>query len=278
MEIKSTSKINIGLHVHDKRSDGFHNISTLFQEINLCDTIKIIEDKNFSCITNCSTIIEKDNFGTKAFNIMKTQYSDIPNVRISITKTIPTNAGLGGGSSNGTAVLMGLNHLFKLNLSKQKLSEMASKVSSDSAFFVSGGLQFGTQRGEKLDVIQNIKIPKHILLVHPGIEISTKEAFSHLKNYLLNENMDINLSQLLRELNNYTFNSKLFKNDFEMYVFETHPEIGAIKLKILDFGAKYASLSGTGSTVFGIFSSKKDLLKAQSFFSPQYSTYYVNPI
>ena len=278
MEIKSTSKINIGLHVHDKRSDGFHNISTLFQEINLCDTIKIVEDKNFSCTTNCGTIIEKDNFGTKAFNIMKTQYSDIPNVRISITKTIPTNAGLGGGSSNGTSVLMGLNHLFKLNLSKQKLSEMASKVSSDSAFFVSGGLQFGTQRGEKLDVIQNIKIPKHILLVHPGIEISTKEAFSHLKNYLLNENMDINLSQLLRELNSYNFNSKLFKNDFEMYVFETHPEIGAIKLKILDFGAKYASLSGTGSTVFGIFSSKKDVLKAQSFFSPQYSTYYVNPI
>jgi len=278
MEIKSTSKINIGLHVHDKRSDGFHNISTLFQEINLCDTIKIVEDKNFSCTTNCGTIIEKDNFGTKAFNIMKTQYSDIPNVRISITKTIPTNAGLGGGSSNGTAVLMGLNHLFKLNLSKQKLSEMASKVSSDSAFFVSGGLQFGTQRGEKLDVIQNIKIPKHILLVHPGIKISTKEAFSHLKNHLLNENMDINLSQLLKELNNYTFNSRLFKNDFEMYVFETHPEIGAIKLKILDFGAKYASLSGTGSTVFGIFSSKKDLLKAQSFFSPQYSTYYVNPI
>ena len=153
MEIKSTSKINIGLHVHDKRSDGFHNISTLFQEINLCDTIKIVEDKNFSCTTNCGTIIEKDNFGTKAFNIMKTQYSDIPNVRISITKTIPTNAGLGGGSSNGTAVLMGLNHLFKLNLSKQKLSEMASKVSSDSAFFVSGGLQFGTQRGEKLDAV-----------------------------------------------------------------------------------------------------------------------------
>ena len=93
-----------------------------------------------------------------------------------------------------------------------------------------------------------------------------------------NEDMDINLSKLLRELNNYTFDSKLFKNDFEMYVFETHPEIGAIKLRILDFGAKYASLSGTGSTVFGIFSSKKDLLEAQSFFSPQYSTYCVNPI
>jgi len=278
MEIKSTSKINIGLHVHNKRSDGFHNISTLFQEIDLCDTIKMIEDKKFSCTTDCGTIMEKDNFGTKAFNIMKAQHPNIPNVRISIKKTVPANAGLGGGSSNGTAVLVGLNNLFKLKLSNQKLYEMASEISSDSAFFVNGGLQFGSQRGEVLDVIQNIKIPKHILLVHPGIKISTKEAFGHLKNHLLNENMDINLSQLLRELNNYSFNSKLFKNDFEMYVFETHPEIGAIKLKILDFGAIYASLSGTGSTVFGIFSSKKDLFKAKSFFSPQYSTYYVNPM
>ena len=86
------------------------------------------------------------------------------------------------------------------------------------------------------------------------------------------------MSELSEELKNNNFDSKLFKNDFEMYVFETHPEIGAIKLKILDLGAKYASLSGTGSTVFGIFSSKKDVLQAQSFLSRQYSTYYVNPI
>ena len=143
--------------------------------------------------------------------------------------------------------------------------------------FVNGGLQFGTHRGEKLDVIHNIKIPKHILLVYPGIKISTQKAFSHLKNHLLNENMDVNLSKLLRELNNYSFNSKLFKNDFEMYVFETHPEIGAIKLKILDFGAKYASLSGTGSTVFGIFSSKKDLLRHNLLSVPN-TQHYVNPV
>ena len=124
MEIKSTSKINIGLHVHNKRSDGFHNISTLFQEIDLCDTIKMIEDKKFSCTTDCGTIMEKDNFGTKAFNIMKAQYPNIPNVRISIKKTVPTNAGLGGGSSNGTAVLVGLNNLFKLELTNQKLSKL----------------------------------------------------------------------------------------------------------------------------------------------------------
>ena len=157
MEIKSTSKINIGLHVHNRRSDGFHNISTLFQEINLCDTVEIIEDKIFSCRTDCGTIIEKDNFGTKAFNMIKAKYPTIPNVRISIKKTIPMKAGLGGGSSNGTAVIVGLNNLFKLKLSNKELSEMASKVSSDSAFFVNGGMQFGTSRGERLDIIQNIQ-------------------------------------------------------------------------------------------------------------------------
>ena len=142
----------------NKRGDGFHNISTLFQEIDLCDTIKMIEDKKFSCTTDCGTIMEKDNFGTKAFNMIKAQHPDIPNVRISIKKTVPTNAGLGGGSSNGTAVLAGLNNLFKLELSNQKLSEMASEISSDSAFFVNGGLQFGSQRGEALDAIQNLSL------------------------------------------------------------------------------------------------------------------------
>ena len=278
MELKSRAKINIGLHVHNLRSDGFHNISTLFQEISLYDSIKIEEADNFSCKTDCGKIPESDNFGTKAFRIAKKLNPELPNVSISINKAIPMNAGLGGGSSNGTAVLKGLNNLFNLSLDKNTLSLITKEISSDSTFFIDGGLQFGTQRGEKLEPVKNIELPKHILLIHPNTKVSTKTAFNQLKNHLLNENMDINLSELLRELKNNNFNSKLFKNDFEMYVFETHPEIGAIKLKIKDFGAQYASLSGTGSTVFGIFFSKKDLLKAQSFFSPHYSTYYVNPI
>ena len=278
MELKSTAKINIGLHVYNKRQDGFHNIATIFQEINFFDIINIREAKNFSCKTSTGQIKQEDNFSTKAFNLIKEAFPHIPNVDIDIKKNIPTNAGLGGGSSNGTSVLRGLNTFFDLSLNNDELSEFASKVSSDSTFFVNGGLQLGTKKGEELIPILETEIPKHILLVYPNIKISTKDAFKQLKNHLLNENMDINLSHLLKELKNNNFDSKLFKNDFEMYVFETHPEIGAIKLKILDFGAKYASLSGTGSTVFGIFSSKKDVLKAQSFFGPQYSTYYVNPI
>ncbi len=112
MELKSRAKINIGLHVHNLRSDGFHNISTLFQEISLHDSIKIEEADNFSCKTDCGNIPESDNFCTKAFRIAKKLNPELPNVSISINKAIPMNAGLGGGSSNGTAVLKRLKRSF----------------------------------------------------------------------------------------------------------------------------------------------------------------------
>ncbi|MFL2510969.1 MAG: 4-(cytidine 5'-diphospho)-2-C-methyl-D-erythritol kinase [Candidatus Neomarinimicrobiota bacterium] len=278
MDIKSYAKINLGLHVHDKRKDGFHNLTTVFQEINLCDSIKIREAEFFSCRTNLSSIKEKENFCTIAYTLLKKKFPDIPNVEISISKNIPINAGLGGGSSNGAAVIKGINSLFNLSLTSEEMHEIASKVSSDSSFFINGGIQIGTKRGDVLKKISKISIPKHFLLVKPKIKIKTKEAFLDLKNHLLNENPHINLSRILKELKINNFNSKLFKNDFEMYVFKTHPEIGGIKLKILDLGAIYASLSGTGSTVFGIFPSKAAALKAEAFFSPRYSTYYVNPI
>jgi 4-diphosphocytidyl-2-C-methyl-D-erythritol kinase len=278
MNIKSYAKINLGLHVHNKRQDGFHNLTTVFQEINLFDMVDIRESKLFSCSTDLKSIKEAENFGTIAYNLIKKKFPKIPPVKISIKKSIPINAGLGGGSSNGAAIIKGMNLLFDLSLTNNDMLELASKVSSDSSFFIDGGTQIGTKRGEILKKIPDLVIPKHFLLVKPKIKIRTEEAFLHLKNHLLNGDVDINLSKLLSELKNNNFNSELFKNDFEMYVFKTHPEIGDIKLKVLDLGAKYASLSGTGSTVFGIFSSEADVLKAQAFFSPHYSTYYVNPI
>ena len=278
MELKSYAKINLGLHVHDRRKDGFHNLTTVFQEISLYDNVNIRESKAFSCKTNLSSIKEKENFGTIAYKLLKEKFPDIPNVEISISKNIPTNAGLGGGSSNGAAVVKGINSLFNLSLTNKEMLEISSRVSSDSSFFINGGLQLGTQRGEVLKKISKTVIPEHVLLVKPKLKVKTKEAFLDLKNHLLNEDTHINLSQLLEELKNNNFNSKLFKNDFEMYVFKTHPEIGDIKLKILDLGALYASLSGTGSTVFGIFPTEVAAQKAEAFFSPHYSTYCVNPI
>ena len=157
------------------------------------------------------------------------------------------------------------------------LKKLAEKISADSTFFVNGGLQGGEGKGEVLTTIKHPLKDQYILLVMPNIKIQTSEAFMFIKKYLVKGQTHVKLSQMLEELQLNKLSSELFYNDFEMYVFKTHPEIGKIKLEILDLGAKYASLSGSGSTVFGIFSDKHKAQKAQSFFSPHYSTIIANP-
>ena len=157
------------------------------------------------------------------------------------------------------------------------MKKLAEKISADSTFFVDGGMQGAEEKGQKLYPIKNIQLDNYILLIMPDIKVQTSEAFMFIKKYLVKGETHIKLSQMLEELKLKNLSSELFYNDFEMHVFKTHPEIGKIKLEILDLGAKYASLSGSGSTVFGIFSDKKTAQKAQSFFSPHYSTIIANP-
>ena len=274
MIVNSYAKINIGLHILNKREDNFHNIITIFQEIDFCDQISVEKSDDFIFQSNVEWLDNRNNSCVKAFEIIKDNFPHISNVKIALKKNIPTNAGLGGGSSNGTIVLKTLNELFCLEISKEKLIEFSSKISSDSPFFVQGGLQVGQGRGEELLPIKDTLNEQYILLVLPDIKINTKDAY---KKCLLKGKSNIKFAEMLNELKNNNLSSELFYNDFEGYVFTTHPEIGKIKLKILDLGAKYASLSGSGSTVFGIFSNKKDALKAHQFFSPHFSTIITNP-
>ena len=277
MQINSYAKINLGLHVLNERADGFHNITTIFQELNFCDQITIEESKKMSFDTNVDWLDRNNNTCVKAIKILQNHYSDLPNFKIFLQKNIPTNAGLGGGSSNGTATLKAINQLCELNIQEKEMKQFAEKISADSTFFVNGGLQGGEQKGEKLYPIKDSTIDTQILLVMPSIRVQTSDAFMFIKKYLVKGKTDVKLSQMLEELKVNKLSSELFYNDFEMYVFKTHPEIGKIKLEILDLGAKYASLSGSGSTVFGIFSDKQKAQKAQSFFSPHYSTIIANP-
>jgi len=277
MQINSYAKINLGLHVLNAREDGFHNIATIFQELNFCDQITIEESKKMNFDTNVDWLDRTNNTCIKAVKILQNHYSGLPNFKIFLQKNIPTNAGLGGGSSNGTATLKGINQLCGLNIQEKEMKKFAEKISADSTFFVSGGLQGGEQKGEKLYPIKDSAIDAYILLVMPSIKVQTSNAFMFIKKYLVKGKTDIKLSQMLEEFKLNKLSSELFYNDFEMYVFKTHPEIGKIKLEILDLGAKYASLSGSGSTVFGIFSDKQTAQKAQSFFSPHYSTIIANP-
>ena len=277
MKINSYAKINLGLHVLDKRVDGFHNITTIFQEIDFYDQLTIEKSKTMIFDTNVNWIDATNNTCISAIEILKQYHPDLPNFKIFLQKNIPTNAGLGGGSSNGTAILKGINQLCSLNIQKKEMKKLAEKISADSTFFVDGGMQGAEEKGQKLYPIKNIQLDNYILLVMPDIKVQTSEAFMFIKKYLVKGETHIKLSQMLEELKLKNLSSELFYNDFEMYVFKTHPEIGKIKLEILDLGAKYASLSGSGSTVFGIFSDKKTAQKAQSFFSPHYSTIIANP-
>jgi 4-diphosphocytidyl-2-C-methyl-D-erythritol kinase len=277
MKINSYAKINLGLHVLDKRVDGFHNITTIFQEIDFYDQLTIEKSKTMIFDTNATWLDATNNTCISAIEILKQHHPDLPNFKIFLQKNIPTNAGLGGGSSNGTAILKGINQLCSLNIQEKEMKKLAEKISADSTFFVDGGMQGAEEKGQKLYPIKNIQLDNYILLIMPDIKVQTSEAFMFIKKYLVKGETHIKLSQMLEELKLKNLSSELFYNDFEMHVFKTHPEIGKIKLEILDLGAKYASLSGSGSTVFGIFSDKQTAQKAQSFFSPHYSTIIANP-
>ncbi len=274
MEINSYAKINLGLHILNKRQDSLHNIITVFQEIDFYDQISIEKSDDFIFETNVDWLDKKNNTCIQAFEATKEKFPNISNIKINLVKNIPTSAGLGGGSSNGTAVLKGMNELFALKMSQDELIELSKKISADSPFFVNGGLQVGEGTGGDLSPIESNLNDVYILLVMPDIKIDTKNAY---KKCLLKDKTNIKFAGMLGELKNYDLSSELFYNDFEVYVFKTHPEIGKIKLKILDLGAQYASLSGSGSTVFGIFSNKQDALKAHQFFSPHFSTIVTSP-
>jgi len=274
MEINSYAKINLGLHILNKRQDSLHNIITVFQEIDFYDQISIEKSDDFIFETNVDWLDKKNNTCIQAFEATKEKFPNISNIKINLVKNIPTSAGLGGGSSNGTAVLKGMNELFALKMSQDELIELSKKISADSPFFVNGGLQVGEGTGGDLSPIESNLNGVYILLVMPDIKIDTKNAY---KKCLLKDKTNIKFAGMLGELKNYDLSSELFYNDFEVYVFKTHPEIGKIKLKILDLGAQHASLSGSGSTVFGIFSNKQDALKAHQFFSLHFSTIVTNP-
>ena len=207
MIVNSYAKVNIGLHILNKREDNFHNIITIFQEIDFCDQISVEKSDDFIFQSSVEWLDNRNNTCVKAFEIIKENFPHISNVKIALKKNIPTNAGLGGGSSNGTIVLKTLNELFCLEISKEKLIEFSSKISSDSPFFVQGGLQVGQGRGEELLPIKNALNEQHILLVLPDIKINTKDAY---KKCLLKGKSNIKFAEMLNELKNNNLSCLLY--------------------------------------------------------------------
>ena len=241
-------KINLGLHILHKRNDGFHELDTCMYEIPLYDILEIIPSQNFE-FTSSGMIIPGDvdaNLCVKAFKLLKEKH-EISNVKIHLHKQIPMGGGLGGGSSDGTYTLKLLNELFELKLTDLILEGYASELGSDCAFFVNCGCQIAKGRGEILTPIQLDLSGYYIKIVNIGIHISTKEAYAGIE-FQQHKNT---LHELITK--NITDWKTLLKNDFEISVFKNHPILKEVKENLYDEGAIYASMSGSGSTMFAIY-------------------------
>jgi len=244
-------KINLGLNITRKRTDGFHAIETVFYPVPLKDALEIIRaDEQTFTITGLPVDGNlDDNLCTKAYNLVKKDFPDLPPVTIHLHKAIPMGAGLGGGSADGAFMLMLLKKKFQLHLSEPQLIDYALRLGSDCPFFIVNQPSFATGRGENLLPVKADLSAYKIVLINPGIHISTKEAFSILTPFIPVKSIRQIIEQPIS-----TWKDELV-NDFEKPVFLLYPQIKEIKNQLYKAGSIYASMTGTGSTVFGIFES-----------------------
>ncbi|MGC8767754.1 4-(cytidine 5'-diphospho)-2-C-methyl-D-erythritol kinase [Calditerrivibrio sp.] len=260
--IRSYAKINIFLHIINKRGDGYHDIFSLMAKIGLYDTVFVEKSDRFEIDSNVRWLpTDENNIVYKVYQKVKEIY-DIPPVRFKIFKNIPAGAGLGGGSSNAEAGLTLLDVYFGLNMGYQEKMDILKSVGSDTAFFlVKDGVAYAEGRGEI--VSKGPLLPKaKILLVKPPFSVSTKEAYAGVKLRLTNNYNEDKIKSFV----GYGDMIKMQENDFEYTIFEKYPELSWIKNMLIKFGADGALMSGSGSTVYGVFSNENKMNEAERFF------------
>jgi len=264
-------KINLGLHILDKREDGFHNLETVFYPVPVRDVIEIIPNTNKEVeFTGTGLTIDgnaADNLCVKAYQILKKDFPGLPLVKLHLHKAIPMGAGLGGGSADGAFMLKLLNNKFKLNLSTPKLLNYALELGSDCPFFIINKPCFATGRGEELEEIPVDLSAYKIVLINPGIHINTGWAFSNISPTPSKKSIKTIIEQPVE-----TWKAELI-NDFEIPVFAAHPQIQNIKEDLYSCGAVYAAMTGSGSTVFGIFNTE---INTESFTGKNYFIKLIN--
>jgi 4-diphosphocytidyl-2-C-methyl-D-erythritol kinase len=258
-------KINLGLNIVSKRADGFHDLETVFYPVPINDVLEIVQQQHETTdveFTATGLPIEgaaSDNLCTKAYYLLKNDFPALPPVKIHLHKVIPMGAGLGGGSADGAFTLKMLNEKFQLGLSTDQLLNYALQLGSDCPFFLLNQPSFAAGRGEELGPVDVDLSAYRLVVIYPGVHINTAWAFSQLR-----PNKPL---KPLKEVINQpitTWKAELV-NDFEQAVFEAHPEIKSIKENLYAQGAVYASLSGSGSAVYGIFQKDKDVSGSGAF-------------
>lgn len=250
MVIFPNCKINLGLNILQKREDGYHNLETVFFPVPFYDILEIVSS-NKTYFKNTGILAGKieNNLCVKAYHLLKEDFPQLPEVQMHLYKTIPIGAGLGGGSADAAFTLLLLNKKYDLNISDEKIFEYALLLGSDCPFFIKNKPVFATSRGEKMKEINLSLSGYKIIIINPRIHINTKSVFEKI-------NPCVPLKGILEIIQQpvETWKNELV-NDFEKVVFNEHPQIKKIKEKLYEHNAIYASMTGTGSTVFAIFKS-----------------------
>jgi 4-diphosphocytidyl-2-C-methyl-D-erythritol kinase len=258
MIIFPKAKINLGLRITSKRPDGYHNIETLFYPVNLSDALEFVErdvplHKDILTVTGINTGSDpEDNLVIKALRKLREKHL-FPFLKVHLHKVIPLGAGLGGGSSDAAFLLKAINRFFELSIDDVSLKATALELGSDCPFFIDNTPSFASGRGELLTPVGSILSGYYILIINPGIGINTREAY---QNCCPMEPLTSLLKLAERPINEW---KGLILNDFEDFVFKKYPVIGSIKNELYNCGALFSSMSGSGSTVYGIFSEKPDV-------------------
>jgi 4-diphosphocytidyl-2-C-methyl-D-erythritol kinase len=247
------AKINLGLRVLGKRPDGYHNLETIMYHVGLCDAMEVIcvPSADFSIDTSGLTIPggSRDNLCTRAYLLMKKKYN-LPEVKMHLHKCIPMGAGLGGGSADAAFTLKMLNKLFELDLNDATLRELAAAIGSDCPFFIKNIPSLAQGRGEILEELPLSLQSCHILVIKAPIHIDTSEAYAFADRSHPGQPLKNIVKMPVNEWKNYLI------SDFERYAFQKHPVLKSIKQRLYEQGAAFASLTGSGSAIYGIFDGK----------------------
>lgn len=251
------AKINIGLYITSRRSDGYHNIETAMMPTGWCDILEIVPSKGGeSTLTVTGRGVDcpmEKNLVMRAYRAMESRYN-LPAVEIYLHKIIPDGAGLGGGSADAAFTIKVLNEIFELGLEESTMAEIASTIGSDCPFFIYNRPMLATGTGTTLSPVEIDLQGSTLVIVKPDAHVSTAEAYGGCNP----QPTGIALPEILAGTPPKEWNQKGVKNDFEATVFKHHPEIGDVKTRIGEMGAEYTAMSGSGAAVFGIF--ERDIL------------------
>lgn len=276
IQLKSFAKINLCLYVLRKRKDGYHQIFTVMQAVDLYDRLSLYKIPKGIIVQTDNPQLPTDrrNLVYKASEIFLNQTGIDQGVRIKIQKKIPLSSGLGGGSSNAAFTLMGLNELFNTNLSQSKLVEMAKHIGSDVPFFLSSGQAVATGRGEKIREIR-LRRDYWIVLINPGFKISTSWAYENIKIHLTRKRKLIKIYKSKKSFLDYIAG---WENELEKTSEKKYPQLKKLREKLTQIGAIKTSMSGSGPTVYGIFFDKPRYKEVKSLQSKKCQIWVTRPI